>query len=55
MRLILRLPTQCLNEGPSLPMLLCLNPVYKLVELLSTPVFLFEQFTRNYLQSVRAS
>lgn len=55
MRLIARLPTQCLNDGPPLPMLLCLNQAYKLVEFLSIPVFLFEQFTRNYLQFVRTT
>lgn len=52
MRLITRLPTRCLNEGPPLPMLLCLNPVYKMVEFLSTPVFLFERLSRTYLQTL---
>lgn len=42
--------SMCLNEGPALPMLLCLHPVYKLVLALSAPVFIFERSVAEYLR-----
>lgn len=44
---------KCLNNGPVLPMLLTLHPVYKLCMWLTTPVLVVEKFTRTYLRSLK--
>mgnify|MGYP006977223359 FL=1 len=51
---ILTLPSRsvCMNDGPTLPMLLCLHPAYKLVLALTSPVFIFERATATYLREL---
>lgn len=48
--LVLPSSSMCLNEGPALPMLLCLHPVYKMVLALTAPVLIFERATAEYLR-----
>ena len=44
---------ECINEGPTLPMLLSIHPVYKVVSFITTPVVVLETYTRTYLNRIR--
>ncbi len=43
---------ECINDGPALPMMLTLHPVYKSINRLTAPLSGLEAFTRTYLRTL---
>lgn len=43
---------ECLNDGPILPMMLTIHPVYKIINRLTAPLLGLETFTRTYLRTL---
>ena len=44
---------ECINEGPTLPMLLSIHPVYRAVSFITIPIVVLETYTRTYLNRIR--